>query len=56
MEHVKEALPAQTVDNVDLKDGLVSNRVCTVNFPVVENYFSCNKGSLIDAPKMGIET
>ena len=33
--------PAQTVDNVDLKDGLLSNKVCTVKFPVVESYFLC---------------
>ena len=36
-------LPAQTVDNVDFKDGLLSNRVDTVKFPVVEDYFSFNK-------------
>ena len=40
---IYSALPAQTVDNVDLKDGLLSNRVCIVKFPVVEDYFSCNK-------------
>ena len=32
-------LPAPTVDNVDLKYGLISNRVCTGKFPVVEDFF-----------------
>ena len=36
------SLRAQTVDNVDLKDGLLSNRVCTVKFPVGEFNFSSN--------------
>ena len=40
---LKKGNPDQTVDNVDLKDGILSNRVCTVKFPVVEDYFSCNK-------------
>ena len=36
------ALLAKFADSVDLKDGLLNNRVCTVKFPVVESYFSCN--------------
>ena len=28
--------------SVDLKDGLLNNRVCTVKFPVEESYFLCN--------------
>ena len=36
------SLPAQFVDSVDLKDGLLKNRVCTLRFLVVESYFSCN--------------
>ena len=40
LEHKLDgALLAQTADNVDLKDGLLSNRVCTLKFPVVEDYF-----------------
>ena len=35
-------LPSQFADSVDLKDGLLNNRVCTVKFPVVESSFSCN--------------
>ena len=32
----------QTEDNVDLKIGILINRVCMLKFPVVEAYFSCN--------------
>ena len=32
----------QYTDRVDLKDGLLNNRICTVKFPVVESYFFCN--------------
>ena len=39
---VECTLPAQYTDRVDLKDGLLNNRVCTVKFPVVESYFLCN--------------
>ena len=35
-------LLAKFADSVDLKDGLLKNRVCTVKFLVVESYFSCN--------------
>ena len=35
-------LPAKLADSVDLKDGLLNNRVCTVKFRVVESYFSFN--------------
>ena len=35
-------LPAQYTDRVDLKDGLLNNRVYTVKFSVVESYFLCN--------------
>ena len=35
-------LPAKLADSVDLKDGLLNNRVCTVKFPVVESFFLCN--------------
>ena len=35
-------LPAQTEDIVDLKRGLLSNRVCTVKFPVGEFNISSN--------------
>ena len=34
-------LPAKFADSVDLKDGLLNNRVYTVQFLVVESYFSC---------------
>ena len=34
------ALPAQYADSVDLKGGLMNNRVCTVKIRVVESYFS----------------
>ena len=37
-----QALLAKFADIVDLKDGLMNNRVCTVKFLVVESYFSCN--------------
>ena len=36
------SLLATFSDSVDLKDGLLNNRVCTVNFLVVDSYFSCN--------------
>ena len=36
------ALPAKYADSVDLKDGLLINKVCTVEFLVVESYISCN--------------
>ena len=32
---VSESLPAQYTDKVDLKDGPLNNRVCTVKFQVV---------------------
>ena len=32
-------LPAQYADSVDLKGGLLNNRVCTVKFKVEESYF-----------------
>ena len=35
-------LPAQYGDIVDLKDGLLNNRVCTVKVPVVKSYLLCN--------------
>ena len=35
-------LLAKFADSVDLKDGLLNKRVCTVKFPVVESYFFCN--------------
>ena len=35
-------LPAQYADSVDLKDGLLTNRVCTVKFHAIEAYFSSN--------------
>ena len=35
-------LLAKFADSVDLKDGLLNNKVCTVKFLVVESYFSCN--------------
>ena len=38
----QRALPAQYTERVDLKDGLLINRVCTVKFPVVESYCLCN--------------
>ena len=31
-------LPAQYTDKVDLKDGLLNNRVCALKFPVLESY------------------
>ena len=31
-------LPAQYADSVDVKDGLLNNRVCTVKFPAIEAY------------------
>ena len=34
------SLPAKFADSVDLKDGLLNYRVCTVKFLVVESYFS----------------
>ena len=36
------SLPAKYADSVDLKDGLLKNRVCTVKLFIVESYFSCN--------------
>ena len=32
-------LPVQYADSVELKGGLLNNRVCTVKFRVVESYF-----------------
>ena len=40
---LKKGNLAQTVDNVDFKEGLLSNRVCTVKFPVIGYYFSFSK-------------
>ena len=37
------SLPAQYADSVDLKDGLLNSRVCTVKFPATEAYLSSNK-------------
>ena len=37
-----KSLLAKFADSVDLKDGLLNNRVCTVKFLVVESYFSYN--------------
>ena len=39
---VECTLPAKYGDSVDLKDGLLNKRICTVKFPVVEFYFLCN--------------
>ena len=39
---VECTLPAKYGDSVDLKDGLLNNKVCRVKFPVVESYFLCN--------------
>ena len=36
------ALPAKYANSVDLKDGLLNNRVCTVKIPAKESYFSRN--------------
>ena len=36
------ALPAKYADRVDLKDGLLNNRVCTVKILAKESYFSRN--------------
>ena len=35
-------LAAQFTNMVDLKDGLLNKRVCTVKFRVVESYFLCH--------------
>ena len=35
-------LPAKFVESVDLQDGLLNDRVCTVKFLLVESYFSFN--------------
>ena len=35
-------LPAKFTNRVDLKDGLLKKRVCTVKFLVVESYFLCH--------------
>ena len=37
-----KSLLAKLADTVDLKDGLLNNRVCTVKILVLESYFSCN--------------
>ena len=37
-----QALPAQYTERIDLNDGLLNHRVCTVKVPVVESYFLCN--------------
>ena len=39
---VECTLPAKYGDSVDLKDGLLNNRVCRVKFPVVHSNFPCN--------------
>ena len=36
------SLPVKYADSVDLKDGLLNNRVCTVKFPAKDSYFSSN--------------
>ena len=36
-EELSQSLPAQYADSVDLKGGLLNNKVCTVKFPVIES-------------------
>ena len=39
-EEVRYTLPAKYADSVDLNDGLLNNRVCTVKFPAIESCYS----------------
>ena len=36
------SMPAHYTDRVDLKDGLLNHRVCTVKFQGIDSYFLCN--------------
>ena len=42
LHRVCYTLQDQYAESVDIKGGLLNQRVCTVKFPVVEPYFTCN--------------
>ena len=49
-------LRAKNADNVDLKDGLLNNRVCTVKFPAIESCFSSNtRHTEVPSTRMNLE-
>ena len=40
-KYVGTLLATIYADSVDLKDGLLNNRICTVKFPVLKVYYWC---------------